>query len=58
MVDEVFIRKRITELRIRKNVSEYRMSRDLGHSNGYIYRALSAGKRCRVWENFSLSANI
>ena len=31
-MDNEFIRKRITELRIKKGVSEYKMSLDLGHS--------------------------
>lgn len=40
---DIFIRQRITELRIKKNVSEYRMSLDLGHSNSYI-RNITSGK--------------
>ena len=36
MVDEEFISKRLTELRIKKDVSEYQMSLDLGHSRSYI----------------------
>lgn len=35
-MDEKFIGKRITELRIAKGVSEYKMSLDLGHSKNYI----------------------
>lgn len=31
-----FIRNRITELRLEKGVTEARMSRDLGHSKGYM----------------------
>lgn len=54
MVDEVFIRKRITELRIRKNVSEYRMSRDLGHSNGYIQGIISGKALPRMGEFLSI----
>ena len=42
-MDENFIRKRITELRIQKNVSEYKMSIDLGHSKGYI-QSISSGR--------------
>ena len=32
MIDDNFIRDRITELRMQKNVSEYKMSLDMGHS--------------------------
>ena len=35
-MDEKFIGKRITALRIAKDVSEYKMSLDLGHSKNYI----------------------
>ncbi len=42
MTDE-FIRSRITELRIKNGVSEYKMSRDMGHSNGYI-QGISSGR--------------
>ena len=36
MIDEKFIRKRITKLRMQKDVSEYKMSLDMGHSGSYI----------------------
>lgn len=42
-MNEEFIRKRITELRLKKGVSEYQMSYDLGHSRGYVYN-ISSGK--------------
>lgn len=42
-MDEMFIRNRITQLRIQKGVSEYKMSYDLGHSRGYINN-ISSGK--------------
>lgn len=42
-MNEEFIRKRITELRLQKNVSEYKMSLDLGHSKGYI-QSISSGR--------------
>ena len=35
-MNEEYIRKRITELRMRKNVSERCMSLDMGRSEGYI----------------------
>lgn len=43
MMNETFIRERITELRIQKNISEYKMSLDLGHSKSYI-QSISSGK--------------
>lgn len=42
-MDEEFVRKRITQLRIEKDVSEYRMSLDLGHSKSYI-QSISSGR--------------
>ena len=43
IMDESFVRNRITQLRISKGVSEYQMSYDLGHSRGYVYN-ISSGK--------------
>jgi len=40
-LDNEFIRKRITELRIKKGVSEYKMSLDLGHSRSYMQSIVS-----------------
>lgn len=40
-MDENFIRKRISILRIKKNVSERSMSLDLGHSPSYIHSIVS-----------------
>ncbi|MBQ5973428.1 MAG: helix-turn-helix transcriptional regulator [Oscillospiraceae bacterium] len=42
-MDAVFIRDRITELRLKKGVSEYQMSLDLGHSKGYV-QSISCGR--------------
>ena len=42
-MNDVFVRNRITELRIKKGVSEYKMSLDLGHSKSYI-QSISSGK--------------
>ena len=39
---DVFIRNRITELRLQKNVSEHKMSLDLGKSGAYI-RSITNG---------------
>ena len=38
-----FIRKRISELRMQRGVSEYKMSLDLGHSKGYV-QSISSGR--------------
>ncbi len=43
MIDDSFIRNRITQLRIQKNISEYKMSLDMGHSGSYI-NSIASGK--------------
>jgi transcriptional regulator with XRE-family HTH domain len=43
MMDQQFIRERISILRTKKNISEYRMSTDLGHSKSYI-QSISSGR--------------
>lgn len=43
MINEEFISKRLTELRIKKDVSEYQMSLELGHSRSYI-QGISSGR--------------
>ncbi|MBR1820704.1 MAG: helix-turn-helix transcriptional regulator [Clostridia bacterium] len=50
-MDEVFIRDRITQLRLKKGVSEYQMSYDLGHSRGYVYN-ISSGKALPPMKEF------
>ena len=42
-MDGIFVRERITQLRLEKGVSEYKMSGDLGHSRGYVNN-ISSGK--------------
>lgn len=42
-MNEEFIRKRITELRLKKGVSEYKMSTDMGHSKSYI-QSITSGR--------------
>ena len=42
-MDEIFIRNRITELRLKKGVSEYRMSTDMGHSKSYV-QSITSGR--------------
>ena len=43
MIDDSFIRNRITQLRIQNNISEYKMSLDMGHSGSYI-NSIASGK--------------
>ena len=50
-MDELFVRERITQLRLRKGVSEYRMSYDLGHSRGYVHN-ISSGKAIPPMKEF------
>lgn len=51
MMNEQFIRDRITQLRLRKGVSEYQMSYELGHSRGYVYN-ISSGKALPPMKEF------
>ena len=43
MMDEKFVRDRITELRIKADISEYQLSLELGHSKSYI-QSISSGR--------------
>ncbi len=51
VMDEQFVRNRITELRIKKGVSEYKMSIELGHSKSYI-QSISSGKALPSFSEF------
>ena len=51
LVNELFVRNRITELRIKKGVSEYKMSLDLGHSKSYV-QSISSGKALPSFSEF------
>ena len=42
-MEENFIAKRLTELRLKKGISEYKMSMDMGHSGSYIH-SIASGK--------------
>lgn len=42
-MEESFVRKRISSLRVKKGVSEYKMSLDIGHSKSYI-QSISSGR--------------
>lgn len=48
-MDEKYISRRLTELRVQKNISERQMSLDLGHSPSYI-NGLASGKMPSVPE--------
>lgn len=50
-MDEIYVRERISELRIKKGVSEYKMSLDLGHSKSYI-QSISSGKAMPSFSEF------
>ncbi|GFI18588.1 hypothetical protein IMSAGC009_03764 [Lachnospiraceae bacterium] len=43
MMDEKFVRDRITELRLKADISEYQLSLELGHSKSYI-QSISSGR--------------
>ena len=51
MIDEQYIRNRLSVLRIRKGVSEYKMSLDLGHSKTYM-QSISSGRAMPSWPEF------
>lgn len=42
-MDQEFIRRRITELRMQKGVTEYKMSMDMGHNKSYMAH-ISSGR--------------
>lgn len=48
----LFIRDRITQLRLKKDVSEYEMSFALGQSKGYIQN-ITSGHNLPLMENFN-----
>lgn len=50
-MDAKGIQQRITDLRLQKGVSELRMSRDLGHSDGYIHH-ITAGRSLPSMQEF------
>ena len=50
-MDAKDIQQRITNLRLQKGVSELKMSRDLGHSDGYIHH-IAAGHSLPSMQDF------
>lgn len=50
-MDAKGIQQRITDLRLQKGVSELKMSRDLGHSDGYIHH-IAAGRSLPSMQEF------
>ena len=51
MIDEQYIRDRISVLRTNKGISEYKMSLDLGHSKSYM-QSISSGRAMPSWTEF------
>ena len=51
MIDEQYIRDRISVLRTNKGISEYKMSLDLGHSKSYM-QSISSGRAMQSWTEF------
>lgn len=41
-INPKFVQERITELRLARDISEYKLSKELGHSKGYI-QSISSG---------------
>ena len=54
-MDENFIAKRITQLRMARNISEYQMSLELGHSKSYIQGITSRKALPSVQELFNIA---
>ena len=50
-MDKLFVRNRISELRIKNCVSKYKMSLVLGHSKSYI-QSISSGKTLPSFSEF------
>ena len=53
IMDEQFIRDRLSFLRTQKGISEYKMSLDLGHSKSYI-QSISNGRALPSLSEFLL----
>ena len=51
LMDETFIRNRITELRLKRGISEYQLSLDLGQNRSYI-QAISSGRALPSMKQF------
>lgn len=54
-MDETFIAKRITELRLAQNISEYQMSLELGQSKSYIQNITSGKNMPSVKQLFNIA---
>lgn len=54
-MDESFIAKRITQLRMARNISEYQMSLELGHSKSYIQGITSRKAMPSAQELFNIA---
>ena len=53
-MEEIYIAKRITQLRMARNISEYQMSLELGHSKSYI-QSITSGKSKPSTHYFNMS---
>lgn len=54
-MDESFISRRITQLRMARNISEYQMSLELGHSKSYIQSITSRKALPSTQELFNIA---
>ena len=54
-MEESYIAKRITQLRMARNISEYQMSLELGHSKSYIQSITSGKSKPSTQELFNMS---
>lgn len=54
-MDESYIAKRITQLRMARNISEYQMSLELGHSKSYVQGITSGKYKPSVSELFNIA---
>ena len=54
-MEESYIAKRITQLRMARNISEYQMSLELGHSKSYIQSITSGKSKPSTQELFNIA---
>lgn len=54
-MDESYIAKRITQLRMARNISEYQMSLELGHSKSYVQSITSRKSMPSAQELFNIA---
>lgn len=54
-MDESYIARRITQLRMARNISEYQMSLELGHSKSYVQSITSRKSMPSAQELFNIA---